>query len=79
MERFQFTEKYNNVFKDLVDSGIFKLVKEEQLKNNIIFEIYERIKPVTEEEKNKYLDSLKEESKEYKNLYEDIINSYTIN
>lgn len=78
-ESISIEEKYNNVFKELVAEGVFKQIKEEQLKNNIKFEIYERIKPVTETEKNKYLDSLKEESKEYKNLYEDIINSYIIN
>ena len=78
-ESISIEEKYNNVFKELVAEGVFKQIKEEQLKNNIKFEIYERIKPVTDKEKNKYLDSLKEESKEYKNLYEDIINSYIIN
>ena len=39
-------------------------------------EIYERVEKVDEEEKEKYKEALKEESKEYKYLYEDIINSY---
>ena len=70
--------KYNKVFKELVEDGKFNLVKEYKLKNNITFEIYERVEPVTEEEKNKYIENLQDESKEYKNLYEDVIKSYTI-
>lgn len=77
-ENISIEEKYNKVFKELVNEGKFKLVKKEKLKNNITFEIYERIEKVNEEEKNKYLDILEEESKEFKYLYEDIINSYII-
>ena len=77
-ESISVEEKYNRVFNELVSQGKFRIIKKVELKNNISFEIYERIEPVTEEEKNMYLDILKEESKKYKNLYEDIINSYVI-
>ena len=78
-ESISVEEKYNEVFKKLVEEKKFKLVKEQKLKNNITFEIYERVEEVTEEEKNEYIEILKEESKEFKNLYEDVINSYIIN
>ena len=78
-ERISVEEKYNIVFKELVEKEKFKLIKKVSLKHNISFEIYERIEQVTEEEKNMYLDILKEESKDYKYLYEDVINSYNIN
>ena len=77
-ESISVEEKYNKVFKELVSEGKFKLVKEQKLKNNIKFEIYERVEPVSNEEKEKYIAELKDESKEFKNLYEDVINSYTI-
>lgn len=77
-ESISVEEKYNKIFNELVIKEKFKIIKKVELKNNISFEIYERIEPVTEEEKNMYLDILKEESKKYKNLYEDIINSYVI-
>lgn len=78
-ENISVEEKYNKIFKELVEEGKFKLVKTERLKNNINFEIYVRVEKVTEEEKNKYKEILKDESKKFKNLYEDVINSYTIN
>ncbi len=78
-ESISVEEKYNKVFKELVDEGKFKLVKEQKLKNDITFEIYIRVEPVSNEEKEKYINELNEESKEFKNLYEDVIKSYIIN
>ena len=77
-EKVSVEEKYNKVFKELVNEGKFKLVKKFNLENNISFDIYERVEPVTSEEKEKYIAELKEESKEFKFLYEDVINSYII-
>ena len=68
--------KYNEVFKELVLEETFQQIKTFSMKDNYQLIVYERIKEVTEEEKQKYIDSLKEESKKYKNLYENVIKEY---
>lgn len=69
-------EKYNKVFTELVSKEKFSIEKEFIMKDKTIILIYERIKEVDEEEKNMYLNALKEESKQYKSLYADVINNY---
>lgn len=71
-------EKYNNVFIKLKNDNKFKLIKEYNMKNNIKLQIYERIIPVSDIEKQMYIEELKEENNKYQYLYEDIINSYLI-
>lgn len=68
--------KYNDVLKELIEEEVFKEIKSFNMKENYKILIYERVKPVTEEEKEKYLETLKEESKTYKDLYEKIIKDY---
>lgn len=69
-------EKYNIVFNELVKENKFSLKKEFVMNDKIKVLIYERIKSVDEDEKNKYIDALKEESKEYSDLYDKVILEY---
>jgi len=77
-EEVSLDAKYNKVFNKLVKQKIFKKVKTFKLKDNTIIQIYERVENVTIEEKNMYINELRKESKEYKDLYDSVINSYTI-
>ena len=65
-----------NNLNELVKEEVFTLNKDFDMHNGYHILIYERVKPVTEEEKEKYLETLKEESKTYKDLYEKIIKDY---
>lgn len=69
-------EKYNNVFNDLVNEEIFTLKESFTMKDKTKILVYERVKEVDNEEKNKYLEALKEESEKYPKLYSDVINNY---
>lgn len=72
-------EKYNQVFQELVEENVFEMIHIIPLKNNIKLYVYERKKDVTEEEKEKYKKALTEESKKYSELYEQVINSFSVN
>ena len=69
-------EKYNSVFNELVKDNKFSLKKEFVMTDKTKVLIYERVKSVDEDEKNKYIDALKEESKEYRDLYDKVILEY---
>lgn len=71
--------KYNEVFKQLINMGKFNLIKDFDMKNGYHILIYERIKDVDEIETKLYLNILKEESKKYPKLYQDVIYEYINN
>lgn len=75
-EAISIEEKYNLVFKQLIDMEKFKLIKDFDMKNKYHILIYERVIDFDREEAELYLESLKEESEKYPNLYRDIINEY---
>lgn len=68
--------KYNDVFKKLVLEGKFKQVKVFNMNNGFHILIYERIMPVDENEINLYLVALEEESKQFPELYKNVILNY---
>lgn len=78
-ESISIEEKYNDVFKELVKEEVFTLNKDFDMHNNYHILIYERVKPVTIEETNKYIEKISKDTKEFKNIYEDIILDYQKN
>ena len=69
-------EKYNKVCNELVKEERFRLKKEFIMNDKTKLIVYERIKKVDENEKNKYINALEEESKKYVNLYDKVILEY---
>ncbi len=69
-------ESYNKVFNELVQLGKFELIKTFNMNNNINMLIYKRVKPVDLIETKMYLDEISNKTKEFKNLYEDVIVEY---
>ena len=70
--------KYEEVFEELVKEEKFSLIKTFDMKNKYQVLIYERVKEVDQEEINMYKEKLKEESKQFPELYEKIIEEYEI-
>ena len=68
-------EDYNIVFNKIKDEK-FILKKEFIMQDKTKIIIYERIKKTDEKEKIEYINQLKEKTKEYKELYEDVIKEY---
>lgn len=68
--------KYNDVFNKLVSMEKFKLIKTFDMKNGYSVVIYERVKDVDYVETTMYLDEIKEDTKDYSNLYIEVINKY---
>ena len=73
-ESISIEEKYEKVFEELVSENVFVLEKTFDMKNGYNVLIYKRVKEVTIEEVEKYKEILKEESKQFPELYEDILN-----
>ena len=67
---------YEEVFEKLVEQGKFKLVKSFDMGNGYVTLIYERVKAVEEDEINEYEKALQEESKQFPELYKDILEEY---
>lgn len=68
--------KYNDVFNKLVSMEKFKLIKTFDMKNGYSVVIYERVKDVDYVETTMYLDEIKEDTKDYSNLYIEVIDKY---
>lgn len=68
--------KYNNVFLELASKKKYKLIKEIDMNNGYKIFIYERIKEIDNNEINLYINSLKEESKQFPGMYEEILKGY---
>ena len=68
--------KYNDVFNKLVSMEKFKLIKTFDMKNGYNVVIYERVKDVDYVETTMYLDEIKEDTKDYSNLYIEVIDKY---
>ena len=68
-------EDYNIVFNKIKDEK-FILKKEFIMQDKTKIIIYDRIKKTDEKEKIEYINQLKEKTKEYKELYEDVIKEY---
>ena len=78
-DRMSIEYKYEEVFELLVKEGIFVLEESFDMENSYHILIYKRDKEVTREEVERYKDILKEESKEFPELYEDILNNFENN
>ena len=68
--------KYEKVFEELVAAKKFNLVKNFDMNNGYQILIYERVQDVDEEEINKYKDIIKEELKQFAELYIKEIEKY---
>ena len=68
--------KYNQVFMRQVSKKKFRKKKEFKMNQKYSIIIYERIKQVDNDEVNEYLDILKNDSKKYPELYENILKGY---
>lgn len=68
-------EKYENVFESLKDTK-FEQIKDFDMHNGYHILIYERKEPVDQDEINLYIEALEEESKQFPELYVDILEEY---
>lgn len=78
-ESISVEEKYNEVFNELVNEGVFTLNKDFDMHNDYHILIYERVKPVTLEETNRYLNKIEKDTKEFPDLYKNVIKDYQNN
>lgn len=78
-EYISIEEKYYKVFQLLLKEGVFKEIKEFDMNNGYHILIYERVKKVTLEETNLYLDEISTEAEKFPALYKNIIKNYQKN
>lgn len=75
-EKFSIEYKYEEVFEQLIKEGIFVLEESFDMNNGYHILIYKRDKEVSKEEVERYKEALQEESKDFPELYEDILNEF---
>ncbi len=75
-ERMSIEYKYEEVFEKLIEEEKFQIKKIFNMNNSYQILIYERVKEVDEEEINLYEKALKEESKQFPELYQNVIEKY---
>ena len=75
-ESISIEEKYNEVFNELVKEEVFTLNKDFDMHNGYHILIYERVKPVTIEETDKYIEKISTDTKNFKDIYENLIKEY---
>lgn len=75
-ESISIEEKYNEVFNELVKEEVFTLNKDFDMHNGYHILIYERVKPVTIEETDKYIEKISADTKNFKDIYENLIKEY---
>lgn len=78
-ESISIEEKYQKVFESLVEKEIFKEIKDFDMNNGYHILVYERVKKVTIEETNMYLQEIREDTKDFPTIYKDIIKNYQKN
>lgn len=70
---------YEKVFESLVEENKFVLIQNYDMNNGYQILIYERVIEVDEEEIEKYEEALTEESKQFPELYKDVLEDYKKN
>lgn len=78
-ESISIEEKYQKVFESLVEKDVFKEIKDFDMNNGYHILVYERVKKVTTEETNMYLQEIREDTKDFPTIYKDIIKNYQKN